>query len=312
MADGIAITAGSGTTVNTDDIAGVHTQRVKVTWGTDGTVTDASAAAPLPTVQTGALPAGANNIGDVDVLGGGIAHDSPGTGAVPLLVGGYASAAAPTDVSADGDAVRAWLLRNGAQAIAITAAGTLVGAGTGTAATALRTVSSSDDPMLSILAAIAPTCTTSITRPADTNIYAVGDAISNSTSAPTSGGFTFTSAARANGKTVTLTDIIVVSSNPAANPLSGRLIIFDTAVTAVNDNAALAITDAEALTVVADIPFALVVGVNNSWVNVQNINVNITAAAGSSDLRFLVMATNAYTPASAEVITFRAKFQAVN
>src|SRR5215207_2011937 len=63
MADTIAITAGSGTTINTDDVGGVHTQRVKLTWGTDGTVTDASASNPVPTVQTGALPAGTNNIG---------------------------------------------------------------------------------------------------------------------------------------------------------------------------------------------------------------------------------------------------------
>lgn len=35
----------------------------------------------------------------------------------PLVIGGYASAAAPSDVSGDGDAVRAWLLRNGAQVV---------------------------------------------------------------------------------------------------------------------------------------------------------------------------------------------------
>lgn len=68
MADDIAITAGSGTTVATDDIGGRHFQRTKIVWGTDGTATDASASNPLPTVQTGALPAGTNNIGDVDVL----------------------------------------------------------------------------------------------------------------------------------------------------------------------------------------------------------------------------------------------------
>lgn len=57
---------------------------------------------------------------------GNTAHDgaSPGN---PLLIGGYAKAAAPTDVSADGDAVNAWFLRNGAQATVITAAGALVG-----------------------------------------------------------------------------------------------------------------------------------------------------------------------------------------
>jgi hypothetical protein len=57
---------------------------------------------------------------------GGAAHDGAVSGN-PVLTAGYASAAAPTDVSADGDAVRAWFLRNGAQATVITAAGALVG-----------------------------------------------------------------------------------------------------------------------------------------------------------------------------------------
>jgi hypothetical protein len=47
---------------------------------------------------------------------GTAAHDAVAVGN-PVLVGGVASASAPTDVSADGDAVRAWFLRNGAQAV---------------------------------------------------------------------------------------------------------------------------------------------------------------------------------------------------
>ncbi len=50
---------------------------------------------------------------------------------VARLVAGRASAAAPTDVSADGDAVAAWRLRNGAEAVVITAAGALVGGDVG-------------------------------------------------------------------------------------------------------------------------------------------------------------------------------------
>lgn len=65
MADNVAITAGSGTNIATDDIGGVQYQRVKATWGVDGTATDVSAANPLPVVQTGALPAGTNSIGGV-------------------------------------------------------------------------------------------------------------------------------------------------------------------------------------------------------------------------------------------------------
>lgn len=51
MPDNVDITAGTGTTIAADDIAGVKHQRVKLTWGADGTANDASAANPLPTLE---------------------------------------------------------------------------------------------------------------------------------------------------------------------------------------------------------------------------------------------------------------------
>ena len=45
---------------------------------------------------------------------GNVAHDAVDSGN-PLKIGGYASAVAPTDVSANADRVAAWFLRNGAQ-----------------------------------------------------------------------------------------------------------------------------------------------------------------------------------------------------
>lgn len=155
---------GSGPTFATDEIDGVDYPRAKIVWGVDGTATDASASNPLPVVQTGtpALPTGAATAAKQDTeithlatLAGAVAgteiqadvltlpnvtlaagtntnevvgdaaHDAAAAGN-PLLQGGYASAAAPTDVSADGDAVRAWHLRNGAQAVNLTAAGALI------------------------------------------------------------------------------------------------------------------------------------------------------------------------------------------
>lgn len=55
-----------------------------------------------------------------------VAHDGAAASYYPLLVGGYASAAAPTGVSADGDAVQGWFLRNGAQCVQITASGAII------------------------------------------------------------------------------------------------------------------------------------------------------------------------------------------
>lgn len=100
MADNVAITAGSGTTIATEDVAGVHYQKVKPVWGTDGVATMVSANDPMPVILTddGAdaieitggqlhvlhqdpitLAASTANIGDVDVL-----SIVPGTGATNL------------------------------------------------------------------------------------------------------------------------------------------------------------------------------------------------------------------------------------
>jgi hypothetical protein len=50
MADNVAITPGSGATIAADDISSVLYQRVKISVGADGSATDVSSAAPLPTV----------------------------------------------------------------------------------------------------------------------------------------------------------------------------------------------------------------------------------------------------------------------
>lgn len=92
-------------------------------------------------VDVASIAAGDNNIGNVDIVTmpnvtlaagtntnevvGDVAHNTAAAGN-PLLQGGYASAAAPTDVGADGRAVNAWHLRNGAAAVNITAAGALI------------------------------------------------------------------------------------------------------------------------------------------------------------------------------------------
>lgn len=75
MADNINVTAGTGTTIAADDVAGVLYQRVKLAQGSDGSATDVSSAAPLQVTlaNTGAnstpvvVDLGANN--DVTVTG---------------------------------------------------------------------------------------------------------------------------------------------------------------------------------------------------------------------------------------------------
>lgn len=56
---------------------------------------------------------------------GPTAHDAAAA-AGPLLIGAYAKAAAPTDVSADGDVVNLWALRNGSLVVNLASGGTLL------------------------------------------------------------------------------------------------------------------------------------------------------------------------------------------
>lgn len=170
--------------------------------------------------------------------------------------------------------------------------------GQGSAAQSIPVVTPSDDLV---------TVSAMITRPADTTAYASGDAFANSTSAPTAGGFTLTSVARASGGSGIILGAVISMSGPNAGaPINGELWIFDQAVTAINDNAAFAISDAEAQTLVALIPFtANRSGGNNAVAFIPNIMAGFTCI-GSANLRFLVKVVAAYTPASGEVMSVRA------
>jgi hypothetical protein len=146
-----------------------------------------------------------------------------------------------------------------------------------------------------------------VTRPADTTAYAVADAISNSTSAPTSGGFTIANAGRQSGGSCLITDVIVSSDAAPATRLSGEIFIFDQSVTNINDNTAFAVSDTERKNMIAAIPFSLFNLGNNGIAHVTGLSILCTCV-GSADLRFLLRARNAYTPASGEVLSFTFKF----
>jgi len=81
-------------------------------------------------------------------VGGVLAHDAAAAAALPVGIGGFASAAAPTDVSADGDAVKIWALRNGSQVVNLASGGTLVTIGQKAMASSLPVVIASDQSNL--------------------------------------------------------------------------------------------------------------------------------------------------------------------
>lgn len=72
MADNVAITAGSGTSVGTDDVSGVHFQKIKIADGAADSSAmiggDATNGLDVDVTRLPALVAGSANIGDVDVL----------------------------------------------------------------------------------------------------------------------------------------------------------------------------------------------------------------------------------------------------
>ena len=162
-------------------------------------------------------------------------------------------------------------------------------------------------------AGYATTCSVDITRPSNATQFAANEAYADTT--PTVGGFTLTSAARISGGSGIITDITIVCSNDPSTLLQGELWIFDSAVAEIADNAAFALTDADAKKLVGVVPFTLATTVagsgTNSYANIQNLSLGFTCV-GSADLRFLVKTKNAYTPASGEVLTVRAKIVQTN
>lgn len=127
MADGVAITPGTGTTIATDEVGGLHYQRVKLTFGVDGAASDVSGANPLPVSGTffpttqpvslaalPALPTGGNVIGAVTQSGAwsvtGSGNFAITAAALPLPTGAATEttlAALNTKVPAQGQAAMA-------------------------------------------------------------------------------------------------------------------------------------------------------------------------------------------------------------
>jgi hypothetical protein len=132
VVDNVVLNAGSGgSTVATDDVAGIHYQLVKLAFGALDTATLVTGTTGLPVGDAGGSltvdgTVTANAGTGTFSVGGLAAHDAPVSGN-PHLTAGRASAAAPVDVTLDGDAADLWVLRSGALATVVTAAGALVG-----------------------------------------------------------------------------------------------------------------------------------------------------------------------------------------
>jgi hypothetical protein len=148
----------------------------------------------------------------------------------------------------------------------------------------------------------------SYTRPADTTQYTAGDVLSNSTSAPTV--LTFKAAIK-NGHSTLKAAWCIDSAAEATKP-DLELWLFHTSPAAVNDNAAFTITDAEALTFVGVVDFAVATfkaSALNSVCQKLALDIPLRGAIDpradkTQDLYGIVVVRNTYTPVSGEVFTF--------
>ena len=162
----------------------------------------------------------------------------------------------------------------------------------------------------------------SITRPADTNAYAAGDVISavttnahftfgNTSTADTAGLVTDDAAIRvdSSGRSLTWNWLQVILDAVPATDLDGEFYLMHTDVTAVADNAADTITDAQVrsnVLAVATIPQSLWATIGSS--RIIRIPVNMPLALPvtvTGQLFGRIRTNNAYTPASGGVILTR-------
>lgn len=147
----------------------------------------------------------------------------------------------------------------------------------------------------------------SFTRPADTTTYAVGDAVNNSTTAPTI--MTFANAARQNAGGGVIQNVMLIMSTAATLVGDFDLMLFESSITMSNDNAAFSPSDADAKKCIAVIPLRGAVDGFKLGLNVVfdsgPISRSFRTATGTKSIFGALVARNAYVPANAEEFTVR-------
>ena len=142
----------------------------------------------------------------------------------------------------------------------------------------------------------------SVARPADTNAYTANDAVANATSSPSR--LTFSGIAARETEGGTILSVVVTSSVVAVTDVDITILLFDEAITALEDNAAVDVSDSEIQTLVGSVSITeedWIVLANNKYVVKA---VSLPFVCGSSNiLDAAIRVDTAHTPASAEVYT---------
>jgi hypothetical protein len=142
------------------------------------------------------------------------------------------------------------------------------------------------------------------TRPADTTAYAVGDAVTNSTSAPTVFQLDLGALGAVNGQAIEIRKLVVISSAKQATLPLLNVFLSDATFTATNDNSALDIADATQESGGSWFPCDVqnYTASNSRVAHIDSPDPMILAAADTK-LYGTIQAANAYTPVSAEKFT---------
>jgi hypothetical protein len=166
-----------------------------------------------------------------------------------------------------------------------------------------RVASATDD----ILRPVTKVITVSKTRPNNTTTYAVSDVYSEDATTGTI--WTFSNAARANGLGGIIQSAVLIHSVAQTLKIDAELWLFDTTIASGNqDNAAWALTDAEAKTLIGVIPFSagsFKVGNGNGIIMSDSLALPFQCAAGTTSIFGQVILRNAYVPVALEELTFR-------
>jgi hypothetical protein len=144
----------------------------------------------------------------------------------------------------------------------------------------------------------------SLVRPANTTVYTVGDAITDSTSAPTIFELDLSTIGAVNGQSLIVQMVSVVSSVKQSTLPLVNVFLSPTTFAGTNDNSALAIDDA---TVESGGQWFQCdyqnYSANNAVIDTRATNIPIVLASDNNKLFGTIQAFNAYTPVSGEKFT---------
>lgn len=327
MADNIQVSQGTGTTMATDDVAGVQYPRVKVSVGVDGSATDVSAANPIPSNDADANTKLANIDGKLPALSGGrIPVDIGGSGSITVTSGTITvantveitnDAGAPIPVSGTVTAntgLSQPLTDTQLRATAVPVSGTVT-ANTGLSQPLTDAQLRATAVPVTIGAAL-PAGTNVIgktgyrlvkasanfTRPADTTTYTNGDAVTNSTSTQEVFQLDLGALGAVNGQAIEIRKLLIVSSAKQTLLPLFNAFLSPTTFTATSDNSPLDISDA-------------IQNADGCWFNcdVQNFTASNSCVAytstpqpmilNASDTKLYgtIQAANSYIPVSGEI-----------